>query len=103
MLFLKSEFAEGWVLIVGNSRMGPRLLKLVWSTFSNGPHEEGPTEQSRVIQRMGTVFSESLSWCQESLGLGEMPSMQDHLEEDGSGGCAGTFWNAIKGPTGCRF
>ena len=49
-------------LIVGNSGMGPRLLKLVWSTFSDGPHEEGPTEQSRIIQRVGTMFSESLSW-----------------------------------------
>ena len=35
---------------------------------------------------MGTVFSETLRWCPESLGLGEMPSAQEHLEEDGSGG-----------------
>lgn len=63
-------------LIVGNSGMGPRLLKLVWSMFSDGPHEEGPAEQSRIMQRMGTMFSESLSWCRESLGLGEMPSMR---------------------------
>lgn len=50
--------------------------------FSNGPHEGRPTEPSRVIQRMGTVFSESLAGVRRAWAWEKCPQCRIILEED---------------------